>query len=348
MSSHSSLPNLSTPVVIQPEPGRFLNRVPLLKRFGVASLAILLAGQTLLVGAARAQTTDPALETAPVTPVPEPEPLAVPVTPEAPESAPEPAPLPSTSLNESYIDSTDYSLGATQRSSDLATTPGRVTPSASLSGPIGSVAGSGDSLSVVQPAPSLSLKDYYYRTVRPPARLGNGNIRLIFPLSIPAVISSAFGWRVHPISGDQRFHAGTDLAAPLGTPVLAAYAGRVAIADFLGGYGLAVALEHGKGNHQTLYAHLSEIFVKPGEIVSQGAVIGRVGSTGNSTGPHLHFEFRQLTPEGWVALDAGTQLEYALAQLVKSMQVAQGKPQSGLDLGIVNVGAKGEGGKTQG
>lgn len=346
MSSHLSLPHLSTPVVIQPEPGHFLKRASLLQRFGVASLAILLAGQTLLVGAARAQTTDPALEAAPATPVPEPEPLAVPATPEA-EPAPEAAPLPSTSLNESYIDSTDYSLGATQRSSELATAPGRVAPSSSLSGPLGSVAGSGDSLSVVQPAPSLSLKDYYYRTVRPPARLGNGNIRLIFPLSIPAVISSAFGWRVHPISGDQRFHAGTDLAAPLGTPVLAAYAGRVAIADFLGGYGLSVALEHGKGNQQTLYAHLSEIFVKPGEVVPQGAVIGRVGSTGNSTGPHLHFEFRQLTPEGWVALDAGTQLEYALAQLVKSMQVAQGKPQSGLDLGIVNVGAKGEGVKLQ-
>ena len=166
---------------------------------------------------------------------------------------------------------------------------------------------------------TTSLKDYYYRTVRPPARLGNGNIRLIFPLSIPAAISSAFGWRIHPVTGSQRFHSGTDLAAPLGTPVLAAYAGRVAIADFLGGYGLTVTVEHNKGTQQTLYAHLSEIFVKPGEWVNQGTVIGRVGSTGLSTGPHLHFEFRQLTPEGWVALDAGTQLEYALAELARAM-----------------------------
>lgn len=168
-----------------------------------------------------------------------------------------------------------------------------------------------------------SLRDFYRRTLRPPAQLGNGNIRLIFPLSIPAAISSVFGWRIHPLTGEPRFHAGTDLAAPLGTPVLAAFAGQVAIADFLGGYGLAIALNHNKGSQQTLYGHLSEIFVKQGDWVKQGEVIGRVGDTGNSTGPHLHFEFRQLTPDGWVALDAGTQLEYALAQLVKSLEFAQ-------------------------
>ncbi|MBL1175558.1 peptidoglycan DD-metalloendopeptidase family protein [Pantanalinema sp. GBBB05] len=173
---------------------------------------------------------------------------------------------------------------------------------------------------------TTSVRDYYQRTVRPPARLGNGNVQLVFPLAIPAAISSAFGWRVHPISGDQRLHTGTDLAAPMGTPVLAAYAGQVAIADFLGGYGLTVALDHSKGTQQTLYAHLSEVFVKPGEMVKQGDVIGRVGSTGNSTGPHLHFEFRQLTSDGWVAMDAGAQLEYAMAQLVKAMQVAQTQP----------------------
>jgi murein DD-endopeptidase MepM/ murein hydrolase activator NlpD len=100
----------------------------------------------------------------------------------------------------------------------------------------------------------------------------------------------------------------------------------VAIADVLGGYGLAVSLEHNKGTQETLYAHLSEIFVKPGEVIKQGDVIGRVGSTGNSTGPHLHFEFRQLTEAGWVAMDPGTQLEYALAQLVKALQTAQAKP----------------------
>lgn len=169
-------------------------------------------------------------------------------------------------------------------------------------------------------------RDYYQRTVRPVGRLGNGNIRLIFPLSIPAPISSWFGWRVHPITGDRRFHSGTDLAAPQGTPVVAAFAGQVAIADFMGGYGLAIALNHNQATQQTLYAHLSEIFVKPGESVKQGDVIGRVGSTGNSTGPHLHFEFRELTSEGWVAIDAGTHLEYSLAQLVKALEQTAQNP----------------------
>jgi murein DD-endopeptidase MepM/ murein hydrolase activator NlpD len=177
--------------------------------------------------------------------------------------------------------------------------------------------------------------------------LGNGNTRLLFPLAIPASISSAFGWRMHPITGSQRFHSGTDIAAPIGTPVLAALAGRVAIADFLGGYGLTVTLEHEKGTQQTLYAHLSEIFVQPGEMIRQGGAIGRVGSTGLSTGPHLHFEFRQLTPDGWVALDAGEQLEYALAQLVKAFDVAQTAPAKDLGalapgkIGRVNIGARG-------
>jgi len=109
----------------------------------------------------------------------------------------------------------------------------------------------------------------------------------------------------------------------MGTPVLAAYAGKVAIADFLGGYGLTVTIDHNKGTQETLYGHLSEIFVKPGEVVKQGAVIGRVGSTGNSTGPHLHFELRQQTADGWVTLDPGSQLEIAMADLVKSLQATQ-------------------------
>jgi murein DD-endopeptidase MepM/ murein hydrolase activator NlpD len=117
-------------------------------------------------------------------------------------------------------------------------------------------------------------------------------------------------------------HSGTDLGAPLGTPVLAAYPGEVAVADSLGGYGLTVILRHEKGTQESRYAHLSEIFVKPGDIVEQGAVIGRVGSTGLSTGPHLHFEWRYLTNAGWVAVDAGLHLEYALANMMQAMQMA--------------------------
>jgi murein DD-endopeptidase MepM/ murein hydrolase activator NlpD len=168
-----------------------------------------------------------------------------------------------------------------------------------------------------------SVKPYFNQGPRPLGRPGNGNISLLFPLSIPASITSLFGWRTHPISGTSRFHSGTDIGAPMGTPVLAALAGQVTLADFMGGYGLAIALDHSKGTQQTLYAHLSEIFVKPGEWIKQGTVIGRVGSTGASTGPHLHFEFRQLTADGWVAQDPGFALEQALAQLLQSMQVAQ-------------------------
>lgn len=228
--------------------------------------------------------------------------------------------------SEPYIDSTQYNLGATDR--EAAPAPSwQPDAGAAIANQPGALADQVASTDFVMTdrvtGQTTATARYYYRTARPPGRLGNGNIRLIFPLPIPAAITSAFGWRMHPISGDRRFHAGTDIGAPMGTPVLATYAGRVALADFLGGYGLTVALQHNKDTQETLYAHLSEIFVKPGEWVEQGAVIGRVGSTGNSTGPHLHFEFRQLSADGWVALDAGTQLEFALAQLVQALQTAE-------------------------
>ncbi|GEM_PF-286372 len=165
-------------------------------------------------------------------------------------------------------------------------------------------------------------RDFYNRTPRPAMQLGNGNVSLIFPLSVPSPITSVFGWRLHPIMGTWRLHSGTDIGAPMGTPVVAAFAGKVTIADVMGGYGLVIALEHNNGTQETLYAHLSEIFVRPGEWVEQGTVIGRVGSTGLSTGPHLHFEVRQLTPEGWVTVDPGTQLGYALANFDNPFQSA--------------------------
>lgn len=171
--------------------------------------------------------------------------------------------------------------------------------------------------------------DYYNLTTRPGGRPNIGQSKFIFPLTIPAAITSLFGWRVHPISGDYRFHAGTDLGAPAGTPVIAAVSGQVVTADFVGGYGLTVILQHEKGTQESLYAHLSEIFVQPGQQVEQGTVIGRVGSTGNSTGPHLHFEWRHLTPDGWVAVDARAHLEYALAQFIRALQIAQASPQRG-------------------
>ncbi|MBD3881503.1 M23 family metallopeptidase [Phormidium tenue FACHB-886] len=126
---------------------------------------------------------------------------------------------------------------------------------------------------------------------------------MIFPLPIPAQLTSGFGWRIHPIRGDRRFHPGIDLGAPYGTPVLSALAGRVVEAGEMGGYGLAVIVEAASGQQQNLYAHLSTIAVKPGDQVQQGSVLGLVGSTGSSTGPHLHFETLLPTTEGWTAVD---------------------------------------------
>lgn len=153
--------------------------------------------------------------------------------------------------------------------------------------------------------------------LRPLNVLRRGNEEYVFPLSVPASISSLFGWRMHPIQQSWRFHSGTDLAAPMGTPVLATQAGRVSVSDFLGGYGLTVILRHGDGNLESRYAHLSQLAVQAGEWVEQGEVIGLVGSTGNSTGPHLHFEMRQLTAEGWAAVDPIEVLEYGVANLLE-------------------------------
>ncbi|OUC12398.1 MAG: hypothetical protein B0A82_22790 [Alkalinema sp. CACIAM 70d] len=130
-----------------------------------------------------------------------------------------------------------------------------------------------------------------------------GNLQLSFPLGIPAPITSRFGWRTHPVLGEQRFHAGVDFGAAAGTPVVAAAGGYVHAAEEMGGYGLAIVMEHLDGSFQTLYGHLSEILVSPGMAIQAGQIIGKVGSTGLSTGPHLHFEVRQRQGDDWVAID---------------------------------------------
>jgi murein DD-endopeptidase MepM/ murein hydrolase activator NlpD len=152
---------------------------------------------------------------------------------------------------------------------------------------------------------SFRLTDVFGRTPRPAPVAGNGNTGLIFPLIGSAVTTSEFGWRLHPVMGTWLMHAGRDLAAPEGTPVVAALSGRVVSSGLAGGYGLAVELEHDNPRRRTLYGHLSELYVREGQMVRQGEVIGRVGSTGLSTGPHLHFELRLPQEGGWVAVDPG-------------------------------------------
>jgi murein DD-endopeptidase MepM/ murein hydrolase activator NlpD len=162
----------------------------------------------------------------------------------------------------------------------------------------------------------------YNRATVNPAQIDN-RTSLLFPLAIPGAISSPFGWRVHPITGVTRLHAGTDIAAPEGTLVLAAYPGQVQTAGWSDGYGLMVSLLHEKGTQESRYGHLSQIFVQLGEWVQQGAVIGRVGSTGMATGPHLHFEWRHLTAEGSIPVDAGVHLQFALNNLIYTLERAQ-------------------------
>lgn len=104
-------------------------------------------------------------------------------------------------------------------------------------------------------------------------------------------LSSGYGWRVHPISGKRKLHKGLDIANAHGTPIRAAAAGTVihASSGWNGGYGTSIKIDHGNG-YVTHYAHLSSLSVKVGQKVSAGQVIGRMGSTGSSTGSHLHFE----------------------------------------------------------
>jgi murein DD-endopeptidase MepM/ murein hydrolase activator NlpD len=106
-----------------------------------------------------------------------------------------------------------------------------------------------------------------------------------------ASTSSPFGWRMHPVLGYRRFHAGLDFAASYGSTIRAADSGTVIMAGWYGGYGNAVIIDHGKGI-TTLYGHTSQLFVSEGQTVQRGQAIAAVGSTGLSTGPHLHFEVR--------------------------------------------------------
>jgi len=104
-------------------------------------------------------------------------------------------------------------------------------------------------------------------------------------------LTSSYGMREHPVLGGRRQHKGVDLAAPVGTPIYATANGRVEMAQWYSGYGLYVSLEHG-GAIETRYGHMSQLNVAAGQFVKKGDIIGFVGSTGRSTGPHLHYEVR--------------------------------------------------------
>ena len=113
----------------------------------------------------------------------------------------------------------------------------------------------------------------------------------VWPCPSSRIITSEYGYRIHPIQGTKILHTGMDIGAKSGSDIIAAAGGTVIMAQYYGGYGNCVIVDHG-GGVSTLYAHMSKIGVSNGQSVSAGQSIGKVGSTGNSTGPHLHFEVR--------------------------------------------------------
>ncbi len=114
--------------------------------------------------------------------------------------------------------------------------------------------------------------------------------QLLWPVSGP--ITSPFGWRMHPILHRMILHRGIDIGVPTGTPVAAAAEGRIIVASYQGGCGNMVAIDH-HGGLSTMYCHMSQIFVSVGQEVQRGQAIGAAGSTGLSTGPHVHFQVMQ-------------------------------------------------------
>ncbi|MDR1956614.1 MAG: M23 family metallopeptidase [Treponema sp.] len=163
----------------------------------------------------------------------------------------------------------------------------------------------GDSLSKISSAMGVPLEvildanDIQSETLKagkvlfiPGAKMRGEDLKLVlgntFIYPIRGRLTSPFGWRNDPISGVRRYHAALDLAAAMGTPIKAAMDGRISSVGLNSVYGKYIIISHANG-YQTMYAHMSATSVSQGSMVSQGAKIGEVGSTGYSTGPHLHF-----------------------------------------------------------
>ena len=148
-----------------------------------------------------------------------------------------------------------------------------------------------------------------------PAQAESGMI-----MPVDGHVTSYFGYRYHPILHFMRFHAGLDIGAAWGSPIVAAADGRIIAAGWAGGYGREVQIAHG-GGITSLYGHMSSIVAEPGSFVHAGQVIGYVGSSGLSTGPHVHFEVRQggspVNPLG-VRLTSAPVVDTHLADAIKA------------------------------
>lgn len=147
---------------------------------------------------------------------------------------------------------------------------------------------------------------------------GLERIPTTIPVSMMQVrVTSGYGYRTNPVTGAYHLHSGQDFAGPIGTPIYAASAGVVSFVGYRGGYGLTLEIDHGN-DVMTRYAHTSEITVEEGDLVTRRQLVARMGNTGRSTGPHLHFEIRIQN----VAVDP---MEF-LGRDFSTQQVASGEP----------------------
>ncbi len=164
-------------------------------------------------------------------------------------------------------------------------------------------------------------------------KLDTVNVANTGAISIPSILpiakftfSSAFGVRSDPFAGSAAMHAGIDLASPSGTPIYATADGMVDRAEWFGGYGNMVEIEHGKGI-STRYGHMSRIAAHPGQRIKRGDLIGYVGSTGRSTGNHLHYEVRidgrAVNPVPFLQ-----SANYIMAVNEQTSDIAQGGPEN--------------------
>jgi len=161
------------------------------------------------------------------------------------------------------------------------------------------IEGPADLVSEARLTPTMSetLENYNYLRSSKLSRLEPSFVQRLQVNVVPSIwpvdgrLMGGFGSRTDPFSGEGAYHTGVDIAAPSGTPVHAAADGRVEFAGFYHGYGRVVIITHGS-NYETYYAHLSASNVTEGQEVRRGEILGAVGSTGRSTGPHLHYEVR--------------------------------------------------------
>lgn len=181
---------------------------------------------------------------------------------------------------EAYEDSLEAQIRAEQAKAQQAASSSSSSSSSKPSSSSSSKPNSSSSSSSSSSKPSTNGKITTYK-----------GISMMWPAPSYYYMSSKYGYRTHPITGAKKLHGGVDLAAPAGSPILAAQSGKVIVATYHWSFGNYIIVDHGNG-YSTLYAHCSKLLVSRGQKVSQGQQIAKVGTTGSSTGNHLHFEVR--------------------------------------------------------